>query len=139
MITEKENAMPELIEQQFHSLDATLRKRESILREVICGEPAVSAGERRAELYTVAGDEADVAVADLLSDVENAIVIQQIAELCDVEVARARLDERTYGICCGCGENIGFLRLAAYPVAKRCAVCQTRYEQGRRRARQPTL
>ena len=73
--------MSDLNEQQLHSLDVMLRKRGRFLREVIGGEPAVSAGQRHAELYANAGDEADVAVADLLTDIDNSIVHRPLLQV----------------------------------------------------------
>jgi DnaK suppressor protein len=46
-----------------------------------------------------------------------------------VEEALARIDEGTYGICAGCGEEIAVKRLQARPVAKYCIDCKTRQEQ----------
>jgi DnaK suppressor protein len=46
-----------------------------------------------------------------------------------VEEALSRIDEGTYGICAGCGEDIAVKRLEARPVAKFCIDCKTRQEQ----------
>jgi DnaK suppressor protein len=46
-----------------------------------------------------------------------------------VDEALARIDEGTYGICAGCGEEIAVKRLQARPVAKYCIDCKTRQEQ----------
>lgn len=46
-----------------------------------------------------------------------------------IEEALARIEDGTYGICAGCGEEIALKRLEARPVAKFCIDCKTRQEQ----------
>ena len=46
-----------------------------------------------------------------------------------VEEALARIDDGSFGICAGCGEDIAIKRLQARPVAKFCIDCKTRQEQ----------
>ena len=55
------------------------------------------------------------------------------AELQDIEAARRRLDEGSYGICTDCGADVGFERLHAEPEAARCIDCQRRHEKTYRR------
>lgn len=49
-----------------------------------------------------------------------------------IEEALARIEEGTYGICEGCGEDIAEKRLEARPVAKYCIDCKTKQEQRER-------
>lgn len=46
-----------------------------------------------------------------------------------IEEAIGRIDDGSYGICDGCGEDIAIKRLEARPVAKYCIDCKTRQEQ----------
>ncbi|MDH4319758.1 MAG: RNA polymerase-binding protein DksA [Desulfobulbaceae bacterium] len=46
-----------------------------------------------------------------------------------IDEALARIEEGTYGICQGCGEEITVKRLEARPVASYCIECKTRQEQ----------
>lgn len=46
-----------------------------------------------------------------------------------IEEALARIDDGSYGICVGCGEDIAIKRLEARPVAKFCIDCKTHQEQ----------
>jgi len=46
-----------------------------------------------------------------------------------VDEALIRIDDGSYGICAGCGEDIAIKRLQARPVAKYCIDCKTRQEQ----------
>ena len=55
------------------------------------------------------------------------------AELHDIEAARRRLDDGSYGVCTDCGVEIGFERLHAEPEAARCLDCQRRHEKTYRR------
>ena len=55
------------------------------------------------------------------------------AELHDIEAARRRLDDGSYGLCVDCGAAIGFERLRAEPAAARCLECQARHEKTYRR------
>lgn len=48
--------------------------------------------------------------------------------LAKVEAAIGRLDEGEYGICDGCGEDIGIKRLEARPVTTFCIDCKTLQE-----------
>ncbi len=46
-----------------------------------------------------------------------------------IEEALGRIDDGSYGVCDGCGEDIAVKRLEARPVAKFCIDCKTRQEQ----------
>lgn len=46
-----------------------------------------------------------------------------------VEEALGRIDDGSYGVCDGCGEDIADKRLEARPVAKFCIDCKTKQEQ----------
>ena len=70
-------------------------------------------------------DEASVGADD---EVRHADLERDKAELADVELALARIDVGTYGMCCDCGRAIGRRRLVAYPTARRCRGCQVKHE-----------
>jgi RNA polymerase-binding transcription factor len=59
----------------------------------------------------VPGDIGDESVADALADLNLALIDRQIQELRDIDAARARMKNHSYGICMGCGDDIGFERL----------------------------
>jgi len=46
-----------------------------------------------------------------------------------IKEAIERIDNGSYGICDGCGEDIAFERLDARPVTTYCIDCKTRQEQ----------
>jgi DnaK suppressor protein len=49
-----------------------------------------------------------------------------------VDEALIRIEDGSYGICAGCGDDIAIKRLQARPVAKYCIDCKTRQEQRER-------
>jgi len=49
-----------------------------------------------------------------------------------VDEALIRIEDGSFGICAGCGEDITIKRLQARPVAKYCIDCKTRQEQRER-------
>jgi RNA polymerase-binding transcription factor DksA len=66
-------------------------------------------------------------------DLEQAELSRDQDELRDIEAARRRLADGSYGICTDCGVDIGFERLHAEPEAARCIECQRRHEKTYRR------
>ena len=46
-----------------------------------------------------------------------------------IEMAIARIDNRTYGVCAECEEPIGIKRLQARPVATYCIDCKLEQER----------
>ena len=81
---------------------------------------------RRAQL--LAELPGDASVATLIADLDQAELGRDLSELRDLEAARARLADGSYGICIDCAREIGFERLKANPAALRCIADQTRYE-----------
>ncbi len=92
-------------------------------RLVTARDDAVTAAE--ADVH----DTKDQSVAEAADEVRLAELERNRAELTDIELAVARIDVGTYGMCCDCGRRIGRKRLDAYPTAKRCHDCQESYEQ----------
>ena len=74
---------------------------------------------------------------DALADLNVAIIDRHVQELRDIEAAKARIEAGQFGSCIDCGERIGTERLHAYPVAKRCFVCQHRNERASLREATP--
>src|SRR5574343_1641824 len=60
---------------------------------------------------------------------EFAMNEHETAELAAIDAALERLAQGLYGQCQDCGVEIPEARLAAYPVALRCIVCQTAAEK----------
>ena len=122
--------MPGLTQQQIDHLSATMDERWnrefSEIRSLVAGmgeeRERIALGER-------AADTSDEALLDTLSAVDEALIRQNLQDVRDVAAARDRIKAGTYGECIGCGSDIRYERLLAYPTAKRCIECQREHEQ----------
>lgn len=128
-----------LTEQQINDLNKRLRNDFMKLREVIRQELLNSDNEQYNELAGQVHDVVDESIADLLVDVNLAVIDQHVREVEDIEAALIRVSRGEYGSCIDCGDTIPYERLQVYPVAKRCRICQTRYEQTHVQKGRPTL
>lgn len=71
----------------------------------------------------------DWAEADLLNDIDIAMLDNELTELRDIDAALLRIKAGTYGICTDCGEAIPANRLQAQITAQRCIACQTKVDK----------
>lgn len=76
-------------------------------------------------------DEGDYASASNDNMVENAIGLQQMHELEEIEAALSKIKSNQYGICEMCEDDIGFQRLKVKPHAKYCIICRPIVEKNR--------
>jgi RNA polymerase-binding protein DksA len=90
-------------------------------------------------LDRVPADIGDQSVADELADLNLTLIDRHVQEMRDIEAARVRFKDATFGVCIDCGQEIGFQRLLAYPTAKRCIDCQQRREKTYAHEGTPTL
>ena len=81
-------------------------------------------------------DAAETSEADIQDDIELALIQMKSETLHKIEEALHRLDERTYGYCFECGDEISEKRLRALPFAVRCKDCEETREQAEQRDRQ---
>ncbi len=121
--------MPRLSEEQMAELRRRLEARREELRQEIRAELEASEDQRYIDLAGQVHDSGDASVADLLKDVEVALVDRQVQEVREVEAALQRMRSGAYGLCESCGGEIGYERLQAQPAARRCAVCQAEWER----------
>ena len=109
-------------------------RRREILSEVkgkMRDVRSVGAGEGQGVL-----DAAETSEADIQDDIEFALIQMKSETLHKIEEALTRLDERTYGNCFECGDEISERRLRALPFAVRCKACEEAREQAEMRERQ---
>lgn len=118
-----------LTDKRLARLRKRLDERFGELSELIRRELLASDDENYAALAERVHDTAEESVADLLADVNLAVIDHHIQELQRVEGALMRLRAGTYGICVDCDGEIEVDRLEAYPEAMRCHDCQERYER----------
>ena len=78
------------------------------------------------------GESADV---DIQDDIEFALIQMKAETLNKIDVALRRLNEDTYGVCFGCGDEIAERRLRALPFAVRCTDCEEARETAEQRER----
>ncbi|MGM0594209.1 MAG: TraR/DksA family transcriptional regulator [Pseudomonadota bacterium] len=116
-------------EEQLAELKQTLEAQRMQLRQDIREELLRSEDERYSELAGQVHDAGDESVADLLADINTAVIGQSIKALREVEAAQERIREGYYGRCADCEEPIPYERLRAYPSARRCINDQERYEK----------
>ncbi len=121
--------MSHLSEEQLAELKQTLEVQRSQLRQDIRDELLRTDEEQYGELAGQVHDTGDESVADLLADINTAVISQSIKALREVEAAQERMREGYYGRCEDCEVEIPFERLKAYPAARRCIQDQERYEK----------
>lgn len=93
-------------------------------------EQLIAAGQAREESAGAeVTDQKDGAGEEARAEVDSAGVERHLAELRQIELARARLAAGTYGQCADCGEPIAPARLLAQPTAARCTACQAALER----------
>jgi DnaK suppressor protein len=80
-------------------------------------------------------DAAESSEADIQDDIELALIQMKTETLHKIEEALARLDEKTYGYCFECGDEISERRLRALPFAVRCKDCEEAREMAQQRER----
>jgi DnaK suppressor protein len=131
--------MKHLTEQQIEELTLRLTDRTRFLAARVREELAASDTQHYRDLAGSVTDTADEALASALVDVDTEIIDRHVIELRDIEAARNRMKEKTYGICIDCGDAVAYERLAAYPTAKRCVRCQQQRERAYAQPGRPTL
>src|SRR5262249_60239587 len=84
-------------------------------------------GRARADaLEEIAGpapDPGDESVARVIAELDQAELSRDASELRQLDEARRRFDEGSYGVCVDCGGDIRYRRLRANPSALRCIRC----------------
>lgn len=86
-----------------------------------------------ADLDLSTGDSVDIAALEI-----NQANLQKIGKresylLKKIDLALAKIEDGSYGVCENCGEEIGVPRLTARPVAQLCIDCKTEQESVERR------
>lgn len=120
--------MSHLSKEQLAQLRQQIEAERGRLRQDIREELTRSDSEQYATLAGQVHDAGEESVADLLSDINAAVLGNSIKALREIEAAQERLQQGTYGRCEECGEEIPLARLQAYPAARLCIADQERYE-----------
>lgn len=118
-----------LPQEQLNQLSKQLRERRTVLLADIRRELQQFDNAKYIDLAGRVHDSGEESVADLLVDLDLAVIDLQIKELGNVEAALARIREGSYGVCEVCDEPIAFARLSSTPIATRCLGCQEQFEK----------
>jgi DnaK suppressor protein len=107
----------------------TARKKLLDLKEKLLAEGlGKSLPEGLARPFDI-GDEGDRADTERTHEVSILISARDKEKLGAIEEALEKIQEGTYGVCEDCGDEIGWGRLKAMPLAKLCITCQSRLEK----------
>ena len=114
---------------QSASLAIVLGKMESDISDDMLAALRQSGDKQYIDLAGEVHDRGDESVADELIAVENALTERHVRELREIKAAQQRLATGKIEQCADCGDEIGFERLLANPVARRCIECQQRHDR----------
>src|SRR5688500_12401707 len=118
-----------LTQDQAKELQGAIDERRAALLAELRKDVSRSREQQYGELAGPAPDPGDESVAALIADLDHAEVERDVGELRQLDAARSRIEEGSYGECIQCGRDIQFERLRANPSALRCIDCQTLYEK----------
>ena len=122
--------MSALTQEQLQSLQHRLDDRQRALLLETRDELQHTEQRQYAEIVDRAPvDDGDKSVGIELADLNMEMMNRHIREIREIEGAKARIDDGSYGTCAGCGRDIGFERLLAQPIALRCRDCQEQWEK----------
>lgn len=125
--------MATLSKEQRISLTELLQQQRHELRAAIRDELLQNQSEGEAELSGTVHDASEESVAELVSEMNTALLSRSIQELRQVEEALTRIETDDYGICEECGEAIPFERLQANPITTLCLEHQEEQERRSKR------
>ncbi len=131
--------MAALTPEQLDELKQLMQKRQHLLLEDIRDELIRSGDQHYIDLAGRVTDLGDESVADMLADMDAAIIDRQVKEVRELDATLKRLAKGNYGYCVDCGNEIGYERLLAYPTALRCIQCQSVREKTYAHEGNPTL
>jgi len=125
---------------ELSEVAAKLDQRYARLREEVREALETSENRQYVELIErMPADIGDQSVGDALADLNLAIFDRHIKEIRDIDAARARIRDGSFGTCVDCGTEIGRERLLVAPTAVRCVACQEQYEKTFAQPGTPTL
>jgi len=128
-----------LTERQVLNFKSRLKERFGDLREEIRLELLRSDDQHFIDLAGQVHDLEEESVADLLVDIDLAIVDMHVQEIREIDQALIRIAEGDYGICAECADDIDARRLEACLTAKRCTPCQAAWEHSHQGSEKHTM
>jgi RNA polymerase-binding transcription factor DksA len=119
-----------MTESQLQDFSTRLKKRFFELREEISLELLRSDDQHFIDLAGQVHDLEEESVANLLVDIDLAIIDMHVEEIREIDKSLIRIATGDYGVCVDCQGEIDVERLQVYLTAKRCTPCQAGYEHG---------
>jgi RNA polymerase-binding transcription factor DksA len=118
-----------LTDKQNLEFKTQLKERFCDLREEIRLELLRSDDQHFIDLAGQVHDLEEESVADLLVDLNLAILDMHIEEIRGIDASLMQIAKGSYGVCIDCGIDIAIERLRANLTAQRCTPCQSAYER----------
>ena len=118
-----------LTEDQLLEFKMQLKERFCDVREEIRLELIRSDDQHFIDLAGQVHDLEDESVADLLVDLNLAMIDMHVEEIRAIDASLMSIAQGGYGVCIDCGIDISVERLFANLTAKRCTPCQSAYER----------
>jgi DnaK suppressor protein len=117
-----------LDDSKLDTIRKLLDEREHTLREEVRAVKEAAA-ERPGAIGRHVEDAAEDAEERFRTGMEHVDLQRDQEELREIEQARDRMADGSYGTCVDCGREIPFERLKAQPSTRRCVACQSAYEK----------
>lgn len=128
-----------LSDRELGEFKRLLEGRYRTLREEIRQELLDSDSEHYIDLAGQVHDLEEESVADLLVDLDLAIIDLHVSEIREIDAALMRLARGRYGVCADCADEIERDRMRAQPTARRCSPCQANFERNHAGPRRSTM
>lgn len=126
-------------DRQLGEFKTVLQKRYDLLRDEIRQELLDSDNQHFIDLAGQVHDLEEESVADLLVDIDLAVIDLHVCEIREIDAALMRLARGRYGVCTDCADEIDVERLQAQPAARRCSLCQEQFERNHAGPRRSTM
>lgn len=121
--------MPRLADADLQRLQQQLSEREATLRAEVADMREEEEERPGAFAFNQNEDQGEIGEERIRNAVRYAEKERDIGELRDIEDARERMADGSYGACEECGRDIPVQRLLAQPSARRCVTCQEKFER----------
>jgi len=131
--------MPDLTDKQVAKLKDSLLERQRVLTEEVSAQRALTAADGNEDALGGPGDAGDESVMRTQTDLHLQEAGRDLEELRDIDAALQRIEDGSYEHCDQCGDEIGYPRLEAQPIALRCVQCQAQHEKTYAHKSTPTL
>jgi len=118
-----------LTDHQLLEFKSQLKERFCDVREEIRQELLRSDDQHFIDLAGQVHDLEEESVADLLVDLNLAILDMHIEEIRGIDASLIRIAQGGYGVCTHCRDDIVVERLQANLIAARCTPCQSAWER----------